>query len=187
MTSAWWERNTFGNIDRRCSFSTTRAGLELILLLKLLRRDFTGVAKQELRHNPVFGPLFQASGVVFIDRSDTAKAIEALAPAVEALKQGRSLIVAPEGTRSKTPTVGPFKKGAFRLAMQAGVPVVPIVFRNVLDALPKGAAIVRPAVVEVVVLPPIDTSLWTLDSLDDQIANIRDRYIEILDEHGENL
>jgi putative phosphoserine phosphatase/1-acylglycerol-3-phosphate O-acyltransferase len=162
-----------------------QSGLELILLLKMLRRDFTGIAKQELRRNPVFGPLFQASGVVFVDRTNTAKAIEALEPAVEALKHGRSLIIAPEGTRSKTPTVGPFKKGAFRLAMQAGVPIVPIVFRNVLDALPKGAVIVRPAVVEAVVLAPIDTSSWTLDTLDDEIEGIRAQYIQILEESRE--
>lgn len=161
-----------------------QSGLELILLLKMLRRDFTGIAKEELRRNPVFGPLFRAAGVVFVDRSDTTKAIQALAPAVEALKQGRSLIIAPEGTRSKTPTVGPFKKGAFRLAMQAGVPIVPIVFRNVLDALPKGAAIVRPAVVEAVVLPLVDTSAWTLDTLDDRISQVRSRYVEILNRSG---
>jgi len=157
-----------------------QSGLELILMLKMLRRDFTGIAKEELRHNPVFGPLFQAADVVFVDRSNTEKAVEALRPAVEALKQGRSLMIAPEGTRSKTPSIGPFKKGAFRLAMQAGVPIVPIVFRNVLDALPKGAAIVRPAVIEARVLPPIDTSSWTLDTLPNEIETIRNRYIEIL-------
>jgi putative phosphoserine phosphatase/1-acylglycerol-3-phosphate O-acyltransferase len=81
--------------------------------------------------------------------------------------------------------VGAFKKGAFRLAMQAGVPIVPIVFRNVLDALPKGAAVVRPAMVEAVVLPPIDTSSWTLDTLEVEIEGIRRRYIEILDESRE--
>ena len=157
-----------------------QSGLELILLLKMLRRDFTGIAKQELRHNPVFGPLFQAAGVVFVDRSNTEKAIQALGPAVEALRQGRSLIIAPEGTRSTTPTVGPFKKGAFRLAMQAGVPIVPIVFRNVLDALPKGAAVVRPAVVEAKVLPAVDTSSWTLDTLDREIDHVRAQYVDIL-------
>ncbi|NND28938.1 MAG: HAD-IB family hydrolase [Myxococcales bacterium] len=158
-----------------------QSGLELVLLLKLLRRDFTGIAKQEIRHNPIFGPLFQAAGAVFIDRSDTAKAIEALGPAVEALRHGRSLIIAPEGTRSTTTAVGPFKKGAFHLAMDAGVPIVPVVFRNVLDALPKGALVVRPAVVEAVVLPPVDTSHWTHDTLEDEINKVRDRYIAILE------
>ncbi len=162
-----------------------QSGLELILLLKMLRRDFTGVAKKELRHNPVFGPLFSAAGVVFVDRSNTAKAIESLEGAVEALRHGRSLIVAPEGTRSTTLMPGPFKKGAFHMAMQAGAPIVPVVFRNVLDALPKGALVVRPAVIESVVLPPIDTSSWTLGDLDDRIGEIRDRYIAVLSESGE--
>ncbi|MBW2224883.1 MAG: HAD-IB family hydrolase, partial [Deltaproteobacteria bacterium] len=157
-----------------------QSGLELVLMLKLLRRDFTGIAKQELRHNPIFGPLFRAAGVVFVDRSNTAKAIDSLGPAVEALRHGRSLIIAPEGTRSTTAEVGRFKKGAFRLAMDADVPIVPVVFRNVLDALPKGALVVRPAVIEAVVLPPIDTSSWTLDTLEQEIHGVRNRYIDVL-------
>lgn len=157
-----------------------QSGLDLVLLLKLLRRDLSGLAKQELRHNPIFGPLFSAAGVVFLDRSNTAKAIQALGPAVDALREGRSLIIAPEGTRSTTPTLGRFKKGGFRLAMEAGVPIVPVVFRNVLDALPKDALIVRPAAIEAVILPPIDTSNWTLENLDSEISAIRDRYVEIL-------
>ena len=164
-----------------------QSGLDLILLLKLLRRDFTGVAKQEIQGNPVFGPLFSAAGVAFVDRSNTIKAIEALGPALQALREGRSLIIAPEGTRSTTPTLGPFKKGAFRLAMQAGVPIVPVVFRNVLDALPKGGVIVRPAVIEAVVLPPIDTSSWTLESLDHEVAKVRNQYIAILQEQREEV
>ncbi|MGB5811909.1 MAG: HAD-IB family hydrolase [Polyangiales bacterium] len=163
-----------------------QSGLELVLLLKLLRRDFTGIAKAELKQNPVFGPLFSAAGVAFVDRSNTDKAIEALAPAVEALRHGQSLIIAPEGTRSTTPTLGRFKKGAFRLAIQAGVPIVPVVFRNVLDALPKGALVVRPAVIEAVVLPPVDTSEWSLEELDAEIAKVRERYLHVLHQSREH-
>jgi putative phosphoserine phosphatase/1-acylglycerol-3-phosphate O-acyltransferase len=150
-------------------------------MVKLLRRDVTGVGKLELKRNPIFGPLFAAAGIVFVDRTDRAKAIEALKPAVEALRQGRSLVIAPEGTRSPTPRLGRFKKGAFHMAMQAGVPVVPVVFRNVLDALPKHAMIVRPSTVEAVVLPPVDTSGWTRDNLDEEIAAIRKQYIDVLE------
>jgi hypothetical protein len=57
---------------------------------------------------------------------------------------------------------------------------VPVVFRNVLDALPKGALIVRPAVIEAVALPPVDTSAWTLATLDQEIEKMRNRYIEVL-------
>ena len=77
------------------------------------------------------------AGIVFVDRADSKKAIEALEPALEALREGRSIAIAPEGTRQTTPRSGAFKKGAFHMAMQAGVPIVPIVFRNALDALPK--------------------------------------------------
>jgi putative phosphoserine phosphatase/1-acylglycerol-3-phosphate O-acyltransferase len=140
------------------------------------------VAKKEIRSNPVFGPLFAAAGVVFVDRANSAKAIDALRPAVEALRHGRSLVISPEGTRSTTTRVGRFKKGAFHMAMQAGVPIVPVVFRNVLDALPKNALVVRPATIEAVVLPPVETRDWTREGLDDEIRAIRRRYLEVLDQ-----
>ena len=102
-------------------------------------------------------------------------------PLVAAMREeGRSVALAPEGTRTVSPNLGPFKKGAFHLAMQAGVPIVPVVFRNALDALPKGGVVVHPAVVEAVVLPPVDTTGWTPESLDDEIAAIRARYAEVL-------
>jgi putative phosphoserine phosphatase/1-acylglycerol-3-phosphate O-acyltransferase len=64
--------------------------------------------------------------------------------------------------------------------MQAGVPIVPVVFRNVLDAFPKDATIVRPATIEAVVLPPVETTDWTVEALDEEIAEIRNRYLEVL-------
>jgi putative phosphoserine phosphatase/1-acylglycerol-3-phosphate O-acyltransferase len=157
-----------------------QSGVDTLLLARLLRRDFTGVGKQEIRRNPLFGPAFAFAGVVFIDRSDTRKAIEALQPAVQALREGRSLAIAPEGTRSHTGQLGRFKKGAFHIALQARVPIVPIVFRNALDVLPRGALVLRPATVDVVVLPPVDTSAWTLETLDAEIEAIRRRYLEVL-------
>ncbi len=157
-----------------------QSALDAILMMKLIRRDMTGIGKMELKKNPIFGPIFTAAGVVFVDRANSARAIEALKPAVDALKEGRSLVIAPEGTRSPTPRLGRFKKGAFHLAMQAGVPIVPVVFRNVLDAFPKDARIVRPATIEAVVLPPIDTADWALEDLDENIARVREGYLEIL-------
>jgi putative phosphoserine phosphatase/1-acylglycerol-3-phosphate O-acyltransferase len=159
-----------------------QSALDAVLMMKLIRRDVTGIGKMEIKKNPIFGPIFTAAGVVFVDRSDSARAIEALKPAVEALKQGLSLIVAPEGTRSSTPRLGGFKKGAFHLAMQAGVPIVPVVFRNVLDAFPKDARIMRPATIETVVFPPVDVTEWTLETLDEEISKIRTDYLTVLDQ-----
>ncbi|MCP4003927.1 MAG: HAD-IB family hydrolase [bacterium] len=157
-----------------------QSALDALLMIKMLRRDITGVGKKEIRKNPVFGPLFGAAGVVFVDRANSTKAIEALEPAVDALREGRSLVISPEGTRSPTPRLGRFKKGAFHMAMQAGVPIVPVVFRNVLDALPRDALVVHPATIEAVVLPPVDTMDWKIEHLDEEIAAIRGRYLEIL-------
>ncbi len=158
-----------------------QSALDMPLMIKLVRRDMTGVGKAELRWNPIFGPLLWLAGAAFVERGDTKKSIEALAPAVEALKNGTSLLIAPEGTRTPTPRLARFKKGAFHIAMQAGVPIVPVVLRNTSDALPKNGIVVRPATIEVVVLPPIDTSHWTLAGLDAEIEAIRARYLEVLE------
>jgi putative phosphoserine phosphatase/1-acylglycerol-3-phosphate O-acyltransferase len=153
----------------------------MLLLCKMLRRDIVGIAKQEARRNPIFGPVMAIAGTVFIDRVNHERAVEALKPALDALRDGYSLVIAPEGTRSPTPRIGRFKKGAFHMAMAAGVPIVPIVFRNTLDALPKHGYVVRPAVVEATVLPPIPTSDWTVDTLDAEIDRVRTLYLRTLE------
>jgi putative phosphoserine phosphatase/1-acylglycerol-3-phosphate O-acyltransferase len=157
-----------------------QSSIDMLLLCKLLRRDVVGIAKQEVRNNPIFGPIFTLAGTVFIDRADREKAIDALRPVVDALRQGLSVAIAPEGTRSPTPHLGRFKKGAFHLAMSARVPIVPIVFRNALDALPKHAMIVRPATIETIVHPPISTDEWTVADLPRKIEEVQRLYAETL-------
>jgi putative phosphoserine phosphatase/1-acylglycerol-3-phosphate O-acyltransferase len=122
----------------------------------LLRKDFTGVAKRSLQANPVFGPIGYLARVAFIDRSDPEAAREALEPVVKALKEGTSLAVAPEGTRSGTGALLPFKKGPFHLAIQAGVPLVPIAIKGSGRVLAPHSIHVRPGPVEVRVLSPVD-------------------------------
>jgi glycerol-3-phosphate dehydrogenase (NAD(P)+) len=102
----------------------------MFLMMYLIRRGFTGVAKKEAQNTPGFGTFMKMADMAFIDRHHTGKAIDALQPAVDRLKQGLCVAIAPEGTRSWSPEVGPFKKGAFHMARQAGVPVVPVVIRN---------------------------------------------------------
>ena len=158
-----------------------QSAIDVLLLCKLLRRDFVGISKQEVQANPIFGPLFALAGTVFIDRFNREKAIQALEPAIAALRQGLSIAIAPEGTRSVSPTLGRFKKGAFHIAMAAGVPIVPIVFRNALDALPKHGLVVRHAAIEAVVHPPIETRAWTASDLPGHIAAVERLYADTLD------
>ncbi|MBW2272948.1 MAG: HAD-IB family hydrolase [Deltaproteobacteria bacterium] len=159
-----------------------QTGLDTLLMSKLLRKDVVGVAKAELSGNPIMGPLLRATGTVFVERSSRGKAAEAMQPAVDALADGLSLVIAPEGTRSSTPRLGPFKKGAFHVAMQAGVPIVPVIIRNAGDALPNKTFVVRPATVEVVIHPPIPTTDWSPKELDARIEKIQRLFQETLDD-----
>ncbi len=154
---------------------------DVIVIARLLRRDFAGIGKQEIKKIPVIGKVLQFSGVVFIDRSNTGSAIEAMAPLVKAIQNERkSVVIAPEGTRTVSPRLAPFKKGAFHLAIQAGVPIVPIVIHNSLDVAPKGDFVFRSATVHVDVLPPLDTSLWSSDSIDEHVAEVRAMFEQAL-------
>lgn len=152
---------------------------DFLIVAKLLKKDVVAVAKKELEMSPI-GPFFKAAGVIFIDRKNRDKAIEAMKPAVDALRRGTSIAVAPEGTRSKDYNLGAFKKGAFHLAMEAGVPVVPIVIKNAHDVMAKGAAIIQPGQVEVEILPPVSTEKWTKANLNRKIKEIRTDYLRAL-------
>jgi putative phosphoserine phosphatase/1-acylglycerol-3-phosphate O-acyltransferase len=155
--------------------------LDTIVVAKLLRTEFTGVAKKEAANVPGFGQFFRLAGVAFIDRSDPAKAREALTPAVDKIREeGLSLVMAPEGTRSATPRLGAFKKGAFHIAMQAEVPMVPIVLRNVGELMWRGSQVLRPGTIEVCVLPPVDTGDWRRETMTDHVAEVRGMFLATL-------
>ncbi|WP_439105630.1 HAD-IB family hydrolase [Congregibacter sp.] len=154
---------------------------DVVIGAKLLRRDMAGVGKQEIKKMPVIGKVLEMGGVVMIDRKNAASAIEAMQPLVDAMRnEGKSVALAPEGTRTVSPNLGPFKKGAFHLAMQAGVPIVPVVIRNAGDVAPKGDFVFRPATVEVEVLPPVDTSDWTPRTLSKHIRDVRNMFLRTL-------
>jgi putative phosphoserine phosphatase/1-acylglycerol-3-phosphate O-acyltransferase len=159
---------------------------DVVIMAKLIRKDMGGIGKQEIRDIPVLGKVMEMAGTVFVDRKNTADAIKAMEPLVEAITQdGRSICIAPEGTRTLSPKLGPFKKGAFHLAMQAGVPIVPIVIHNAGDVAPKNEFVMRAATVRVDVLPPVDTSGWTAKNLGDHVAEVRAMFLAVLGQEDE--
>jgi len=159
-----------------------QSGMDMLITAKLLREDIVGVAKKEVQSQPLIGPVLKMSGTVFIDRDNVKDPRRALEPAIEALEAGKSVVIAPEGTRSKDGKLGDFKRGAFHLAMQARVPIVPIVIHNAVDALPNKSMVVRPAEVKVTVLEPIETSEWKLRNVAPATRETRDAYLQILGE-----
>jgi putative phosphoserine phosphatase/1-acylglycerol-3-phosphate O-acyltransferase len=154
---------------------------DAIIMLKLLRGNFAAVGKKEITQIPLVSQAIQFAGVIPIDRQDHAKALESMQPLLHAIRvENRFAVVAVEGTRSVSTTPGPFKKGAFHIAMQAGVPVLPVVIHNGIDVQPRGDFIFRPATVTVEVLDPIDVTTWQAKDLDRHVAAVRTLYLRKL-------
>jgi putative phosphoserine phosphatase / 1-acylglycerol-3-phosphate O-acyltransferase len=91
-------------------------------------------------------------------------------------------VISPEGTRSPTPAVGQFKKGAFHMAMQGGVPIVPVVIRNAGELLWRGSKVMRPGTVDVHVHEPISVADWTVEDLDERVAEVRALFVRTLED-----
>jgi putative phosphoserine phosphatase/1-acylglycerol-3-phosphate O-acyltransferase len=156
--------------------------IDLLVFAKLVRRGFTAVAKKEVERMPVLGQIFRMADVAFVERGDPGKAIEAIQPITEKLREGISVVMAPEGTRSSTPQVGPFKRGAFHMAMQARVPIVPVVVRNAGELMWRDAKTTRSGTLQIVVHPPIETTHWRREDIKDQAAAVRQLYVDTLED-----
>jgi putative phosphoserine phosphatase/1-acylglycerol-3-phosphate O-acyltransferase len=151
-----------------------------IITAALVRDNWVGVGKKELQSDPIIGTLGKMLEVVFIDRDDPEAAVQMLHEVEERAKRGLSIVIAPEGTRLDTTSVGPFKKGPFRIAMAAGIPIVPIVIRNAEIIAARDSVTMNPGTVDVAVFPPIPVSDWTLDALPDRITEVRQLYLDTL-------
>jgi HAD superfamily hydrolase (TIGR01490 family) len=154
--------------------------LDGFVVMKLLRGDVTGVAKREVARQPVLGQFARLANMAFVDRGNNAQARAALESVVQRLREGYSIAIAPEGTRSPTPRVGRFKKGAFHMAIQGGVPIVPIVIRNTGELLWRGSTFIRPGTIDVVVHPPISVVDWSVEELDERIGEVRELFVRTL-------
>ena len=131
---------------------------------------FTGrrmgmIAKKELLKAPILGYSMGFVNVIAIDRSNRDRAVESLKIATERLRSGISFGVCPEGTRAQPGQMLPFKKGAFHMAVQAGVPIVPIALRNADLLMGRGRGEAWPGTIEMVMMPPVDTS-WVKNEED---------------------
>jgi putative phosphoserine phosphatase/1-acylglycerol-3-phosphate O-acyltransferase len=156
--------------------------LDPLVIFKLVQRDVTSVGKKEVEKQPLVGQFAWLINAALVDRADVTKAREALLPAVERLKDGYSIVIAPEGTRSITSRVGPFKKGPFHLAMQGGVPIIPIVLRNTGELQWRGSKLIRSGQVDALVLPPISVASWDPADLTARVAAVRQQFVDALDD-----
>ena len=130
---------------------------DIPVLFQVIGANIRMIAKDELFHIPVFGKALAEGGFISIDRSDRNAAIRSLDRARALLASGTHVWIAPEGTRSRTGHLLPFKKGAFYLAFEAGLPILPVTLRGTRDALPaKGLRSTAGARVVATIHPSID-------------------------------
>jgi 1-acyl-sn-glycerol-3-phosphate acyltransferase len=133
-----------------------RSMIDIWVMFAMIPLETRFVAKAELFRIPVFGWALSSSGMVAIDRSNRREAIKSLRVAAEQIRAGRSVVLYPEGTRSPDGRLQPFKKGAFHLALQAAVPMVPVVITGSFDVMPPKALRVQPGPVDVYLEPLVD-------------------------------
>ncbi len=129
--------------------------------------------KKELARIPVFGWVLLALGQVMIDRSNAKQARESMADAVKGLTGNLSILIYPEGTRSKDGLLQPLKKGGFHLAVQAGMPIVPVRVSGSHELLPSGALTVRPGRLVVELFDPIPTAGKTEADIPELMGRVR--------------
>lgn len=150
-------------------------------MVALLPGTVRFLAKRELLHVPIFGWAMRSAGHIPIDRKDRKAAVDACGEAGTMIRDGTSALVFGEGTRSRTGELLPLKKGAFVLAIQAGVPVVPVYLEGTYDVLPKGTLALKRRPITMRIGPPISTKGLTYADRDDLGARCREELVALRD------
>jgi 1-acyl-sn-glycerol-3-phosphate acyltransferase len=145
------------------------------VLFEALHRRLHILYKAELRKLPVLGRVFEVGGFVAVQRDNRDAAFASIERAVESIRAGNSFLIFPEGTRSKTDELLPFKKGGLVMALRAQAPVVPVAIMGGRAAMQKGSAFVRPVHVTVRIGEPIETAGLSPEDRDELIECVRER------------
>ncbi len=150
-----------------------QSDFDILVALAHIPGQFRWIAKKELFRIPVFGPAMRRAGYIEIDRQDHQRALQSLDEAAEKIRQGRSVMTFPEGTRSKDGRMKPFKAGTFFLAIKSGAPIVPVTVIGTAEIMPRRSLRVRPGRVILVIDQPIDVSGYTNENKDELIERVR--------------
>jgi len=136
------------------------------------------VAKKEMETWPAIGGWMKKIQCVFLDRSNPRSGIKTMQEAVEKIKSGYSVVIFPEGTRSKTGEIGEFKKGSFKLASDSGVKIIPVSIKGTMDIMGKKSGKISKSIVKVYVDEPVDPVKMEKDELKNLSEKVRTIIVE---------
>jgi 1-acyl-sn-glycerol-3-phosphate acyltransferase len=158
--------------------------IDIWALFLAIPRRVRMIAKKQLARIPLFGWVMWAGRFIFIDRQNAAAARRSIDDAGRRIRGGDSVLIFPEGTRTRDGQLGAFKKGGFHLAMEAGVPIVPIALRGTRALMPRGSLRVKSGEVSVIIGKPIPTSGLTVEDRPALIQRVRDAIAAMAAEPG---
>jgi 1-acyl-sn-glycerol-3-phosphate acyltransferase len=147
--------------------------------------SFRFIAKKQLSRIPLFGWAMAAGRFIFIDRQNALSARRSMDEAARRIRSGQSVVIFPEGTRTRSGRLGAFKKGGFHLAIDSGAAIVPVAIRGSGAAMPPGSPLIRAGSVKIEVDAPIPTEGLTNADRDALIVKVRSRIAGMLGEPAE--
>jgi len=150
------------------------------VLFRALHRRLHVLFKAELQRLPILGRVMMAGGFVPVERDRREASMASIERAAASIREGNSFLIFPEGTRSRTAEMLPFKKGGFIMAIKAQAPIIPVAVSGGRSAMQKGSWFVRPVLVRVRIGEAVDTSGMQLDDRDRLIETVRTRIEELL-------
>jgi len=160
------------NLDDKQSYvivSNHQSMYDIFVLYGWMPMIFKWMMKAELRGIPLVGKACESAGHVFINRSSAMAAKHSIERAEQKLRNGVSLVVFPEGTRSYTGKPGKFKRGAYLIATDLKLPIVPVTLRGCFECLPRNTFNVRPGLIEIIVHQPVSVTDYTPDKTNELI------------------
>ncbi|MEE9912002.1 MAG: 1-acyl-sn-glycerol-3-phosphate acyltransferase [Deltaproteobacteria bacterium] len=150
-----------------------QSDFDILITLAHVPGQFRWIAKKELFAIPIFGRAMKGAGYIEIDRQNHEKAMQSLDLAALRIRQGKSVMTFPEGTRSRDGEIKAFKQGTFYLAIQSGVPVVPITIIGSGDIMPKRSLKIKPGKIKLIIDKPIAVKDYTLENRQELIKRVR--------------
>lgn len=166
----------------RIYLSNHQSYFDIFALLGFLPVNFKFILKQELMRIPLFGFTMRRAGYIGVDREDARKALKSLRVAAERLENGASLVVFPEGTRSKDGRLQSFKRGGFRLAVKSGFDVVPVAIINSRNIVPKGSLRITKGTFTMNIGSPISVAGYSKKEIEQLMERVREAMLKQMNE-----